>query len=697
MTEARPRLQLGKIMLKNYKTYKGDVTIELSRDLQKTITIIHGAMGHGKTTLLDAIYWCLYGENRSTDIESDEGIINSKVLDSINVNEHDETMVEIHLYEEDELRYKIKRVMEFIKKQESSELTSNLSIGGRVHRGILLNETSSFSHLPPNSDWIPYSDPDRVKSAIDNIFPKSLSKYFLFDAELLDNFFDISDEKNAKVKDGIEKISGLPILDTAIKHLTKTSNSISKTMKDVSLEPLQDEVSLCERKRDANKKIIEDEGKKIEGITRKIDTIESFLLTHNEETIKNTQAHINELNLALSENKDLLKKHNHGMNNRVLRHNTIIRLRDSIKKSMVKCDTWEKDGKIPIAVSGLALKNILNGNPPKCICGASLNEGSAERDHIEELLKENPIDSPIIQNITIGRQHWDNMWDEIQVIEDTLKKDRTRRDELYTSGRDKYDQKKVLEKKYENVNVEEIKTAFQRKKDLQNDERSAIEKRTRAVMDHENAVRQLEIKGRELKIEIKKYSKNNSQTNRMTLADTLEKIFKNYRDEMVDELRDKVAEKTTQYFLKLVSRKDDFSKVHIKKNYKVLALDNNQKNKSLSAGQSCCLALSYIAAIREIAEKNYFMLIDSPLHNISQEERVDIAKNLPKFLPQTQITLLVQDQEYTGHANKGITGEEIPSVRKTLMENNSIWREYVLHTEKGESNTSYTTIQQVDA
>ena len=697
MSETRSNLQLGKIMLKNYKTYKGDVACELSRDLQKTITIIHGEMGHGKTTLLDAIYWCLYGENRSENTDSDEGILNTEVLGGLDVNDSDDTAVELYLYEEDELRYKIKRVMKFTKKFDSAELVQNSSIGGRLPKGVALEEEVILSYQPRGSDWILYDNDhvERIRGVIENIFPKSLSKYFLFDAELLDNFFDISDEKNAKVKDGIEKISGLPILDTAISHLTKTSNGIKNAIKGVNVEPLKDQVLLCDRKIDSATGKIKSAEDEIKGFDNEINTIESFLRTHNEDTIKDTQKRIDVLKQEIKDNKKRLNEHNQKMNAWVLNSSVIIHLSDSIKKSLDKCSVWESEGKIPIAVSGLALKNILKGSPPRCICGASLDAGSAEREHIEELLKKNLIESPIIQNITIGRGHWDNMWNEARDMKDTLQQYQTIRDGFATYDRNKYEEQKDLEKKFANTNMEEIQKKFQRLKDLKNDQRSAIESKGRAQGDLNRATRERESKDRELTTILKKDEKYKSQTNRITLANTLEKIFKKHREELVDELRGRVAEKTTQYFLKLVSRKDDFSKVQIKENYKTLALDKDQKSKSLSAGQSCCLALSYIAAIRDIAEKNYFMLIDSPLHNISQEERVDIARNLPEFLPGTQITLLVQDQEYTGHANKGITGEEIPSVRKTLMDNSSIWREYLLNTHKDKSNTSHTTIDQV--
>jgi hypothetical protein len=95
--------------------------------------------------------------------------------------------------------------------------------------------------------------------------------------------------------------------------------------------------------------------------------------------------------------------------------------------------------------------------------------------------------------------------------------------------------------------------------------------------------------------------------------------------------------------------------------------------------------------MREITNRDYFMMIDSPLHNISQQERVDIAKNLPEYLIGTQITLLVQDQEYTGTAEKDIQGDTIPSVRETLIDNKSIWKEYILESHTDSPDTSSRT------
>ena len=52
------------IYLENFRLYKGPVEFELSTG-DKKINIIQGNNDAGKTTMLNAITWCLYGEERN--------------------------------------------------------------------------------------------------------------------------------------------------------------------------------------------------------------------------------------------------------------------------------------------------------------------------------------------------------------------------------------------------------------------------------------------------------------------------------------------------------------------------------------------------------------------------------------------------------------------------------------------------------
>ena len=54
-------LRIDTIKLENYRQYK-DATIEFSRDPKRMLTVLRGNNGVGKTNIMNAITWCLYGK-----------------------------------------------------------------------------------------------------------------------------------------------------------------------------------------------------------------------------------------------------------------------------------------------------------------------------------------------------------------------------------------------------------------------------------------------------------------------------------------------------------------------------------------------------------------------------------------------------------------------------------------------------------
>ncbi len=689
---SKTSLQLGKITLKNYRTYQGEATIELSRDSKKTITIIEGTMGKGKTTILNAIYWCLYGKFRSTGTHSDENIINNYTLLSLKPGLDDDTFVEISLYEEDKLRYKIKRSIRFSKTQESSRLDFRQDVDGNLPDGIEITPEIEFSHLQSTTnEWRVETDPVLANDLVQNVFPESLSSYFLFDAELLDSFLDLG-SKNT-VKDGIEKISGLPVIEDAIKHMKKTHSEIFKDIKSPKTEPIKEDIFILEKKIESNNQTISVKSQRLQEIDAERESIRSYLRNNDEKAVREKQERADSIRIRIKGIREELSGHNKTMSDWLLYCNTVSRLRDSMEKSLRMCNKWEQDGEIPIAVSGQALKNILKANPSKCICGTHLAKGSEERRYMERLLAKNTADSPLIQNITTGRGHWDDMVNEVEHSNLTkqINEHRSMRDESNSELDKQSANLKEISDQLKKHDQEQIRIKSSRLHELDEEYNENISDKAVAEEKVRKATLGFEEKDRELKKLAREEDKYHSYYNRHELAETVEKILVQCRDNIIGQLRTTVAEKTTEYFLRLVSRMD-FSKVEISQDYTVTAYGPTEHSKGLSAGQTCCLALSYIAAIRDIAEKNYFMMIDSPLHNIDQRERVDIAKNLPNFTPGTQITLLVQDQEYVGRVVQTENRPGIQSVRDTLRDNNSLWKEYKLTFHENPETNSYNTV-----
>ena len=79
-------LRVRNIQIKNFRTFYGEKEpIELSTDTKSPVTVIHGVSGRGKTTLLNAVHWCIYGtENKKLDQKRSvsEGLIHNYVIDT---------------------------------------------------------------------------------------------------------------------------------------------------------------------------------------------------------------------------------------------------------------------------------------------------------------------------------------------------------------------------------------------------------------------------------------------------------------------------------------------------------------------------------------------------------------------------------------------------------------------------------------
>ena len=118
-------LRISTITIKNFRSFYGErEPIELSVEAEHPVTIFHGTSGRGKTTLLNAIHWCIY--NREGKIKqkktSSEGLVHSCTIESLRQGEEDDMSVEILIENENHMiEYEIKREIK-IKKSIKHEV-----------------------------------------------------------------------------------------------------------------------------------------------------------------------------------------------------------------------------------------------------------------------------------------------------------------------------------------------------------------------------------------------------------------------------------------------------------------------------------------------------------------------------------------------------------------------------------------------
>ena len=85
-------MHFSEIELYNFGIYKGQHNIELiDQRKKKNITLVGGMNGRGKTTILDAIFLCLYGRKAIEYIVGKKEAYNKVLKDRINKSADDKT------------------------------------------------------------------------------------------------------------------------------------------------------------------------------------------------------------------------------------------------------------------------------------------------------------------------------------------------------------------------------------------------------------------------------------------------------------------------------------------------------------------------------------------------------------------------------------------------------------------------------
>ena len=242
---------LKSLYLKNYRTYRGPETIDFATG-GKNITIVKGNNEVGKTTIMNAITWCLYGQEYYKN-EGNEPIFSKSTSYDLDVG--DEDTVEVRLIMEDERGKEVKfiRTLVFYKND----------------MGVCKEDSRNFEILV---DEVPVSF---QSTYIRKHLPSDIRKYFLFDGEQLESYFD---EDKKIIKKSVYQLSHLDVLENTIKHLKSSKKDLDDKL--AKLNPV-----LGRLRKNESKLIeeIEDQKSNLTKIKSNIEKWEEFIDNASEE------------------------------------------------------------------------------------------------------------------------------------------------------------------------------------------------------------------------------------------------------------------------------------------------------------------------------------------------------------------------------------------------------------------------------
>lgn len=186
---------LRSIHLKNFRQYKGEQNVIFSCESSRNVTVILGDNTSGKTTLLQAFNWALYGQSSFT---TKDILLNVDVSREMSVGDVQTVEVEVCL-NHDNTEYIVTRTQDYVcdSKGVAKPAPSKTKISYKSSDG----QTETIRTVA-------------IEDTIDKILPSDLSSYFFFDGERIEN---ISNKKD--VTDAVKGLLGLTVLDNALKHL----------------------------------------------------------------------------------------------------------------------------------------------------------------------------------------------------------------------------------------------------------------------------------------------------------------------------------------------------------------------------------------------------------------------------------------------------------------------------------------------
>lgn len=211
---------IKQITLSNFRQYKEKQLVEFSCDKEKNVTVILGDNTSGKTTLIQAFNWCLYG---STSFKTRE-LINSESLQEMGPYSQNEVSVEVELQHEERL-YVIRRTQTVTKNEPDRAPTF-----ARPILKVEYQETNGEMQEVPSVE---------AQNTVNKILPEALSSYFFFDGE---HIADINNKGN--VVSAVRGLMGLETISEAVDHFDpkKANSVISKLHKELDVG--QDEKNL---------------------------------------------------------------------------------------------------------------------------------------------------------------------------------------------------------------------------------------------------------------------------------------------------------------------------------------------------------------------------------------------------------------------------------------------------------------------
>jgi len=644
-------LKFENVSLKNFGPYREINDLSLATEPESPVVVIHGENTLGKTRLFRALRWCLYGapEAGKTAAESTRGL-----TDYMNRPARAEGETDMQV------------AISFTANGQQYHLTRTAKFDGGIPRVA--------ADLRIDSAVIQSAS---IDAEIGRLLHPQISEFFLFDGELLRDFYDRlnSDRERDFFRRSIESVLGIPALQLA-------SRDVGVMRDDV----MQRQAKVMKNQKDAEKarSQMKDLTSRQESLAKDRSEVTAALRKAEEdlEDVKERIAAVDELKADAREMEGFEAQVKGGESEERT-------LRDEMRTLLARGWLAPASSKLSAALLNVQAKNDA--------AQAKQKEIQSARDRVDLLQKQirggtcptcqqelPPPDAATQQHLVDAESKLQRLRDaagdgpdltlerRIQALIDTKTID---------AYRDKQAQlNKVLSTQYDrNRRLNTIKDR------LKGNDAAAIRQ---LGNEQERLERAIETYQRRLLIFTEDEAKIGVEQNK--IAGILNKLgvgrrpalaaeayFFEYVSDLVSRTIDRYQERTraeveataSSMFTKLIRDPEGYEGITIGRDYRVDLVGKRGPSMKTSEGGRQLIALSLIGALKRAAVRGGPVVLDSPLARLDLEHRENV---LNSWVPElgSQAILLVQSGELTEKQARTIMGSRIGQAYRICRPNN---------------------------
>lgn len=616
-------ISIKRITIHNFRQYKD---VDLSFNDKHGLYLFIGKNGMGKSNFLNAVCWCLYKTQPFKFSDEEKKLLNEEVEKKN--TPYEEVGVEIEIEMEDRV---------FLFKRTWRETW---------------DDSKFVVMIKDKEDWTEVNDPTLIRNSF---LPETISQFFLFDGEAVQNLYKGDYSEN--LKEGIERVSDVALIDSAYDHISKTYEEIRKRVsrENPVTSNLEDELSKLEQNEKSLGSQILSDTELVKNLKEQTIKLNGQLEKYNKYSdFQDDKKQLNQDIIEVATQIDTYKKQ---IDDIVVEYSPFWFIREDLLETAKRINQEGLKGELPPSIRDTFIDELLEKG--ECICGTHISRGEESYNRLTSLrAKVSPLSERtyLIEDKVSINTLVKKIGQEIYANLNEIKANRAK-------ARQKLS---ILETRLKEVQEKLVNAPEPEVGNIQvtlNEYNQQIESKHKEIGQHEFELNQTVKQIQEIQEKLSRLNQNKErfemENKKANFLEEARDKVQYIRERIIEQVRQSVSLNTDKYFKELIWKKDEFEKVSFTENYdvEVIKKDSGLNSlKVLSTGEMKVLSFATIKALDLLSGFGEVPLfIDGPLENLDEQVQGNFLNLLPSFLENKQVFIFSLDKPVIiGFAKKNV-------------------------------------------